>query len=191
MQEPLQISFHNMSQSDALESRVRGRVERMERYYDGIIACRVAIEAPHKQPHKSTLGISITVHVPGKDLVVKREGRLHEADGHSEAYGVLNDAFDSIDRQLEEFSRKQRGEVKTHEGPALARVIRLFKDQDYGFIETPDQIDLYFHRAVVRDDRFDELEVGSEVRYDKADEEGAVGPQASSVQLIKGTGPLR
>lgn len=191
MQEPLQVSFHNLAQSDSLEARVRERAAKMERYYDGVVGCRVTIEGPHKQPHKSSLGITINVGVPGKDLVVKREGRLHEADGHQEAFGIIGDAFDAIDRQLEEFSRKQRGEVKTHDGPVYARVARLYPEQDYGFIETPDQTSLYFHRAVVRDDEFDQLDVGSEVLFARADEEGAVGPQASSIQLVKGTGPMR
>ena len=191
MQEPLQITFHNLDRSDAIDARVRERVAKMERYYDGVVGCRVSIEAPHKQPHKSTLGITINVRVPGKDLVIKREGRLHEADGHQESYRILNEAFDAIDRQLEEFSRKQRGEVKTHDGPIYARVVRLYPEQDYGFIETPEQVNLYFHRAVVRDGRFDDLEIGSEVLFAEADEEGAVGPQASSIQLVKGMGPLR
>jgi len=191
MQEPLQITFHNLDHSDALEARVRDRAARMERYYDGVIGCRVSIEGPHKQPHKSTLAISITVHVPGRDLVASREGRLHEADARQEASGIVNEAFDAIDRQLEEFSQKQRRDVKTHDGPLYARVVRLYPQQDYGFIETPEGVDLYFHRVVVRDDKFDQLEVGSEVYYDAADEEGAVGPQASSIQIVKGAGPLR
>ncbi|HEX6143759.1 MAG TPA: HPF/RaiA family ribosome-associated protein [Geminicoccaceae bacterium] len=191
MQEPLQITFHNLDHSDALEARVRDRAARMERYYDGVIGCRVSIEGPHKQPHKSTLAISITVHVPGRDLVASREGRLHEVDARQEASGIVNEAFDAIDRQLEEFSQKQRRDVKTHDGPLYARVVRLYPQQDYGFIETPEGVDLYFHRVVVRDDKFDQLEVGSEVYYDAADEEGAVGPQASSIQIVKGAGPLR
>lgn len=191
MQEPLQITFHNLDHSDALDARVRERAGRMERYYDGVIGCRVSVEAPHKQPHKSTLGISITVRVPGKDIVVKREGRLHEVDGHQEANRIVNDAFDAIDRQLEEFSQKQRRDVKAHDGPVYARVVRLYREQDYGFIETPETVNLYFHRAVVRDDKFDQLDVGSEVYYAAADEEGPMGPQASSIQLVKGAGPLR
>ena len=191
MQEPLQVTFHNLDRSDALDARVRERVARMERYYDGVIGCRVTIEAPHKQPHKSTLGITINVRVPGKDIVIKREARLHETDGHQETYRVVNDAFDTIDRQLEEFARKQRREVKAHDGPVYARVVRIYPEQDYGFIETPEHVNLYFHRAVVKDDKFDQLEVGSEVFYAEADEEGAVGPQASSIQLVKGMGPLR
>ncbi|HET9481617.1 MAG TPA: HPF/RaiA family ribosome-associated protein, partial [Candidatus Polarisedimenticolia bacterium] len=87
MQVPLQISFHNMASSQALEARVRERVARLERFFDGIISCRVIVEAPHKQPHKSTLGITIDIGVAGKEIVVKRELRHHQS--RDDAYQVI------------------------------------------------------------------------------------------------------
>ena len=138
MQEPLQISFHNMAPSDALERRVREQWAKVERHYDGIISARIAIEAPHKQPHKSTLGISISIGVPGRDIVVRREQRLHESDDH--ATWVINEAFRAAERQLEDYAQKQRREVKPHEGEReYARIARLYPDQDYGFLETREQ----------------------------------------------------
>jgi cold shock CspA family protein/ribosome-associated translation inhibitor RaiA len=183
MQEPLQISFHNMEPSEALERRVREQWAKVERHYDGIIGARIAIEAPHKQPHKSTLGISITIGVPGRDIVVKREQRLHESDEH--ATWVINEAFQVAGRQLEEYAQRQRREVKPHEGErAYARIVRLYPDQDYGFIETRENVNIYFHRDVVRDADFDDLKEGSEVLYTLAPDEGAMGPMASSVWTL-------
>jgi cold shock CspA family protein/ribosome-associated translation inhibitor RaiA len=190
MQEPLQIAFHNMDSSPALESRVRELFARLERYYDGIIGARVVLEAPHKQRHKSTISVSITIGVPGRDIVVKREQRLHEADNHN--VWVLTEAFEAAARQIEEYSRIRRREVKALEpGQRYARVVRLYPEQDYGFIETGERQEVYFHRAVVRDDGFDRLEVGSEVLYTLAAEEGALGPMASNIQLISGEHPIR
>ena len=135
MQEPLQISFHNMESSDTLERRVREHWAKVERHYDGIISARIVIEAPHKQPHKSSLAISISIGVPGRDIVVKREQRLHESDDH--ATWVVNEAFQIAERQLEDYAQKQRRDVKAHEGEReYARIARLYPDQDYGFIET-------------------------------------------------------
>jgi ribosome-associated translation inhibitor RaiA len=37
MQVPLQIRFHNMASSEAIEARVRERVARLERFSDNII----------------------------------------------------------------------------------------------------------------------------------------------------------
>lgn len=187
MQEPLQIAFHNMEHSDFIEQRVRERMGKLERFYDGIISARIVIDAPHKQVkgHKGTLGISISIGVPGRDIVVKREQRLHESNEH--LHWVINEAFEAAERQIEEYSRIRRKEVKVDApGQNYARVVRLYPEQDYGFIETREQHNIYFHRAVVRDARFDELELGSEVLYTLAPEEGTMGPMASNIQVIGG-----
>lgn len=189
MQVPLQIRFHNMASSEAIEARVRERVARLERLFDGIISCRVTIEAPHKQPHRSTVGITIDIAVPGKEIVVKREQRHHES--RDDAYQVIGVAFDAAERQLEQHARLLRREVKTHDGPIYARIAQIYPEQNYGFIETPGRLNVYFHRVVVEDDAFDQLKVGSEVLYSLADGEGPLGPQASRVRLVKGAHPVR
>jgi cold shock CspA family protein len=190
MQEPLQIAFQNMDHSDALEARVRELWGKLERHYDGIISARIVVAAPHKQPHKSSLGISISIGVPGRDIVVKREQKLHEADNH--ATWVLNEAFGAAERQLEDYAQKQRRDVKTHEGEReYARIVRLYPDQEYGFIETRDQLSIYFHKAVLRDASFEEVKEGSEVLYTLAPDEGPMGPMASSVWVVGADHPVR
>jgi ribosomal subunit interface protein len=189
MQVPLKISFHNMDSSEGIEARVRERVDRLERLTDEIVSCRVAIEAPHKQPHRSTVGITIDINVPGKTIVVKREFRHHES--HDDAYKVIGVAFDVAERQIEHHRDLARRGTKTHDDAVYARVVRLYREQSYGFIETPGRHNVYFHRAVVEDDAFDEFEIGSDVRYTLADDEGPMGPQASRVQLVRGSHRLR
>jgi len=186
---PLQIRFHNMAPSEAIETRVRERVARLQRFSDGIISCRVAVEAPHKQPHRSTVGITIDIGVRGREIVIKRELRHHES--RDDAYQVIGVAFDAAERQLEEHARMQRRAVKTHDGPVYARVVRLYPEQSYGFIESPGRPDVYFHRAVVEAGGFDQLEVGGEVLFSLAEDEGPMGPQASRVRLVKGAHPVR
>jgi ribosomal subunit interface protein len=189
MQVPLQIRFHNMASSDAIENRVRERAGRLERFFDGIISCRVTVEAPHKQPHRSTVGITLDIAVAGKAIVVKRELRHHES--RDDAYQVIGVAFDAAERQLEQHARLLRREVKSHDGPIYARVARLYPEQSYGFIETPGRQNVYFHRTVVEDGGFEELQAGSEVLYSLADDEGPMGPQASRVRLVRGAHPVR
>jgi ribosomal subunit interface protein len=190
MQVPLKISFHNMAGSESIEARVRERVARLERLSDEIVSCRVSIEAPHKQPHRSTVGITIDIGVPGKEIVVKREQRHHES--RDDAYQVIGVAFDVAERQLEHHRDLMRREVKTHDsGAVYARIVRLYPEQSYGFIETPGQHNVYFHRVVVEDDAYDQLEVGSEVHYTLADDEGPMGPQASKVRLVRAQHRMR
>jgi ribosome-associated translation inhibitor RaiA/cold shock CspA family protein len=190
MQESLQISFHNMDASEVLERRVREQWAKVERHYDGIISARIVLEAAHKQPHKSTLGVSISIGVPGRDIVVKREQRLHESDDH--ATWVINEAFHAAERQVEDYAQKQRRDVKAHEGEReYARIVGLYPDQDYGFIETRERLNIYFHRDVVRDADFEDLKEGSEVLYTLAPDEGPMGPMASSVWTLGSDHPVR
>lgn len=189
MQVPLEISFHNMDRSEAMEARVQSRVARLERVTDAIISCRVVLEAVHKQPHGSPLAISIKLGLPGKDIVVKREQRRHLSKGDD--YQVIGVAFEIAERQLEEHLRISRHDVKAHDGPTYARIIKLYPDQAYGFIETPVHLNVYFHSDVVDGKAFGALEVGNEVLYTLAAEEGPMGPQASRVQPVRGAHPVR
>jgi cold shock CspA family protein len=149
----------------------------------------VTVEAPHKQPHRSTVGITVDISVRGREIVIKREFRHHES--RDDAYQVIGVAFDAAERQLEEHARMQRRAVKTHDGPIYARVVLLYPEQDYGFIETPGRLNVYFHRIVVEGDAFDDLEVGSEVMYSLAEDEGPMGPQASRVRVLRGRHSVR
>lgn len=190
MQEPLQIAFHNLESSPALEQRVRERFEKLERHYDDIISARIVIEAPHKQPHKSTIGISISIGVPGRDVVVKREQRVLESNQH--VIYVINEAFEAVGRQLEDHSQLRRRDVKTHEPEhQYGRVVRLYPEQNYGFVESPERQNIYFHRDVVRNGRLEDLEEGAEVFYTLADGEGSMGPMASSIHIVSGKHSLR
>lgn len=189
MQVPLEISFLNIDRSEAMEARVQSRVVRLEKMTDSIITCRVVLETAHKQPHGSPLSISIRLGLPGKDIVVKREQRRHDSKG--DAYQVIGIAFDIAERQLEEHLRISRHDVKAHEGPTYARIVKLYPDQEYGFIETPVHLNVFFHRDVVDGKAFDMLEIGNEVLYTLAADEGPMGPQASRVQPIRGAHPVR
>ena len=84
----------------------------------------------------------------------------------------------------------RRGEVKTHgsEG-SVGRVVRLFPEQNYGFIEYPGSPDLYFTRNAVSGDAYDQLKIGAMVLVTIATGEGPMGPQASSVRPVGDMAP--
>jgi cold shock CspA family protein len=68
-----------------------------------------------------------------------------------------------------------------HESPPHARVARLFPEDGYGFLETPEGTEVYFHRNSVLDAGFNRLKVGAEVAF--VTEEGEKGLQASTVRI--------
>ena len=113
METPAQISFKNITHSDSLEAHIAKRIAQLERVHHHIIACRVIVEAPfHASEPKPALGISIEVEVPKHTLVAKEVEQRH--DSKNDGLGVVNRAFESIERQLEDDARKKRGEVKHH-----------------------------------------------------------------------------
>ena len=114
MQSPLNISFRNMDPSEAIETRVREKAEKLERLYDRIISCEVVVEAPHRNHQKGKLyDLRINLSVPGDDINVGRTGPQNHA--HEDVYVAIRDAFAAAGRQLEDHVRKMRGDVKTHD----------------------------------------------------------------------------
>ena len=113
MQIPLEISFRDMAPSAAVEARIREKAAKLERFHDRIIGCTVVVEAPHRHHHKGKLySVHIDISVPGKDLVVDRAKPLDHA--HEDVYLAVRDAFNAAVRQLEDYTRRVRGDVKTH-----------------------------------------------------------------------------
>lgn len=55
---------------------------------------------------------------------------------------------------------------------------------DHGFIESSDGLEIYFHANSIVDGTYDDVDVGTEVRFTVAEKEGEKGPQASSVHII-------
>jgi cold shock CspA family protein len=87
-------------------------------------------------------------------------------------------------RKLEDFVRRRRADTKVHDVPLHGRIARLYAYEGYGFIDTAEGIEVYFHRNAVVGGNFDELEVGTEVRFAMPPAEGDKGPQASTVQAL-------
>ena len=109
MQTPLQITIRDVEHSEALETHIRGKVEKLEEFFKSIISCRVVVEMPHKHHHQGKqFNVRIDIGVPGSEIVVNRD---HAED----IYVALRDAFDAAKRQLEDYARKIRGDIKTHE----------------------------------------------------------------------------
>jgi cold shock CspA family protein len=185
MDVPLELSFRGVEKTPDLEQLVEREVDKLHRA-SRFTSCRVAVEQPHQ--HQRThnpyrVRIEVTMP-PGKDLVVTKEPR--DSDRYDNVSTVIRKAFDAMERQLKETAEKRRGDVKSHAGEATALVSRLFPDEDYGFLQTPDGREIYFHRNAVLHEDYERLVIGTEVRY--AETMGTKGPQASTVQIVNKPG---
>src|SRR5262245_17131930 len=159
MQKPLTISLRNLHSSDFLRNLAEERAARLEKFHPRIIGCRVVIEAPHRsaEGNHPPLGVSVEVDVPGRPRIVAKDMEA-QRELKGDHLAALNRAFEAIERQLEELSDKQRGEVKHHGNERqTGNVVRLFPDQSYGFIEIAGGPELYFTRNAVVDGGFDDL----------------------------------
>lgn len=181
-EEQLQITFRGIGHSDAIEQRIRDKAATLERYAKNITSLHVTVDAPHQQHHKGTLyAVRIDLRTPNSELAVSRTHRHDHS--HEDVYAALRDAFKAVARQLEDHQRRQRGSVKHHEPPNQGRVTKLFAQDGYGFIETPDGTEVYFHENAANG-AFSSLTVGSEVRLVIADDESERGPQATTVTPV-------
>lgn len=180
MQIPLQITFRGIPHSDAVEARIREKVEKLEKFHSHIISCRVSVEAEHKHHHHGNqYHIRIDITTPRKELVVSREH--HDKQAYEDVYVAIRDAFNAAKRQLEDYSRLERGDVKVHDLEKTGKVARLFPEKNHGFIQMINGREIYFHRNSVHGDGFDALAVGDTVRF--IEEEDDLGPQASAVYI--------
>jgi len=194
---PPQITLRNMEPVPNLEPAVLKEIAVLERFFKRIMSCRVMIEGPRGRRYGGLYHVRIDLGVPTEELVVEHTPSLHgtlqdiEASKRTkqsepkrdsrDVYRAIHEAFHEMRRRLQDYARRLQGQTKQHEAPVPARVVKLF--EYYGFLETPDGREIYFHRNSVLDERFNLLRIGSDVRF--AEEAGEEGPQASSVQLVR------
>lgn len=193
------ITLRNMERSEPLEGLIREEIADLERFYERIVTCRVAVEYPHRHRERgNVVHVRIDVVVPGEELVVKHEPSLRgtmqglEAEEwtksfetearYKDAYLAVRDAFHKARRVLEDYVRRMRAEERPG-ARAVApegHVVKIDATKGFGFLEAPDGREIYFHRDSVLDGAFKRLKVGSVVRF--VEEEGEKGPQASTVR---------
>lgn len=182
----MQIVFEHVEPSETIESRIRDEVEKLGRYYDRIVWVRAVVARPQHRHHKGdTYAIRILVRIPGADdIAISRDPA--ETGRHEDVFVTIRDAFDAARRRLQDFTHERAGQVKVHEAPPHGTISTLFFDRDYGFIASSDGREIYFHKNSVSGEKFEDLQVGDEVRFSEA--VGDKGPQATIVRVIKHSG---
>lgn len=184
MQVPPEIAFRNLEATDDLEQEILTGIARLEEVYPDLISCRtmVADDTP-AQKNGSNYRARLDVSIPGHEVVVDEDNE-HGASARS-AVRTVRDAFAIARRRLKKSKHRQRGHDKAPELPPHGRVTRLLTDDTgvrYGFIESLDGRQIYFHEDALVDLAYDELETGDEVHIAVA--AGDQGPQASTVSPL-------
>ena len=117
---PVQIAFRNLDHSDAVEARIREKIDKLCQFHPAIMSCRVAVEQLHRHHQQGNhFHVRVDLKVPGHELVADREPDQNQA--HADVYVAIRDAFDALERQLEDLVRQQQDRVRAQP----ARVIDM------------------------------------------------------------------
>jgi cold shock CspA family protein len=182
MQTPLQVDFQGVPKTPQVKDAIEKHVAQLEQRYGRVTSCRVSLRAPGGHHQNGGLyEVNIQLSLPnGREVNV---GRTAPADERrADLTFAINDAFKRARRRLQDNVRRLQGAVKQHDGPPAATVVRLDPSGEYGFFETGDGREIYFHCNSVLDAGFSRLAIGSRVSF--MEEPGEKGPQASTVRLL-------
>ena len=189
MQIQPEIKFHGVERSPWVETYIGERVQRLERFAEGITSCHVTLtqeQASHTKGNRYSVMVEVRLP-PNNDLAVRKMKDIRDMPAQLPA--LINLAFGAIERQLKKAAALRREERLRADGEQPHGMVEKLFAEGYGFIRTvDDDRQYYFHRNSVLHDDFDRLAVGTEVRFSA--EEGDKGPQASSVQIVSKPGAL-
>ena len=105
---PIQITFHHMDRSEALEQAIRDKAAKLAKFHPSITQIHVAVTCETR--HSSTAReykVGLDVHVKGKEYAITRQA-------NEDVFVAARDAFDAARRVLEEDINTRRGFVKQH-----------------------------------------------------------------------------
>ncbi|MEX1257460.1 MAG: cold shock domain-containing protein [Gemmatimonadota bacterium] len=178
MQVTPEIALRDVPRTPEIEAAIVDGIAMLEETGRRITSCRVMVELPHRR-HRSgnTYHVRIDLRLPGTEILVNRPPPL---SGPEEPMVAIADAFATARARLLHGAEKRRDSRKPREeAHPMGRVARLFPSDGYGFLETPDGREVYFHENAVTGRGFGELQVGQEVQFSEGS--GDEGPQASAV----------
>jgi cold shock CspA family protein len=182
MQTPPKIVFEGVPATPQIKDTIDAHLAELERRWGRITACRVVVKGPGQRRRKGGLyDVHIRLALPdGREVNVARTPPADER--HSDLTFAVDDAFKHARRQLQDQVRRMQGHIKDHQGTATATVARIDSSGEFGFLETSDGQEIYFHRNSVIGRGASRLQVGARVTY--VEEPGAKGPQATTVKVM-------
>lgn len=172
----LKVETRNLDMRAGWQEKIEEERDKLIRHYANfVLHLRVSIEATRGYK-EGGYEVSIVASVPNDTVVVKRWGE--------KVHPLLVETFDVLGLQLKDIVKKkhnhkhQASSVKTQGGvpggDTKGTVQRLF--DEYGFIMTLDDQEVFFHANSLKDISMTDLQEGADVSL--AMEEGAKGLQA-------------
>lgn len=114
----VKVTFRNIKTSEWLEQDIRVRAAKLETYCPDIVTCRVMVGKPHRHHENGNrFDVHIDIGVPGEEIAVSHSPHVRKTieDGtRKDIRVVVRDAFASAKRQLQDYVRRRRHDVKAH-----------------------------------------------------------------------------
>ena len=108
MQTPLKINFQGGEASDALSGLIREHVDGLEKLYGRLTSCQVMVQVPDRG---GPFSVHVHIALPGGGDVNIDHTPSADERFHDPRFAV-NDAFRRAKRQVQNYARKRRGDVK-------------------------------------------------------------------------------
>ena len=116
MQTAPEVIFHDVERSAWVENYMLERVQRLDRFADGITSCRVALAKDQASHHKGNrYSVMVEVRMPPHHDLAARKGKIVR-DMQTQLPALINLAFGAIERQLKRTAALRRHEEKRHDG---------------------------------------------------------------------------
>lgn len=105
---PIQLVFHRMDRSDALDQAIRERAGKLGRFHPGLTHVHVAVTQETRHGGKGRLfNVKLELHVKGKSFAITQQG-------DTDPFVAARDAFNAATRLLDTELDATRGFVKQH-----------------------------------------------------------------------------
>lgn len=102
MDKPIQVTFHNLQHSDAVEDEIRGRVAKLDAMADRMTSCRVVIDSPNRnQGGAKHFEVKIEMAFPGHHIVVDKEP-------NTDLQSAINTAFDVAKKRIKSHRERMK-----------------------------------------------------------------------------------
>jgi ribosome-associated translation inhibitor RaiA/cold shock CspA family protein len=177
----LQIEGQNVDIHDGLRATITNRLEKLNTRHGDIIYARVSlVKSGHHQHGSDEARIFLSMS-RRKVLQVTKVGKTLE--------GAVGSAFDAIHRELADYRRRRREldrqRLKTAKvSPRLTgKVVEVFPDEGYGFIDIGEDEDVRFSRQVIAGGAFEGISEGTSVEVDVI--EASQGYEATRVVPLR------
>jgi hypothetical protein len=123
---PVQITYRGLDSSEVLNRLINGEAAKLEKFFDGIVSCRVLVERQYAHHlNGSPYHVRLNLVVPGADLAIVTEPslrmpplddetpRVHKSDEIDAIYKdpalTIRDTFRRAKRRLRDYARRRTG----------------------------------------------------------------------------------